>query len=59
MWKGKKFSDLNAEELQEAMAFYQSVYNEIHNSAPTPVWGYFSDRLTDLTIIACSRMARV
>lgn len=55
MWHGKKFADLNPQELMEAMDFYQLVLDEVKGHAPIQVWGFFNQKLSDLTLLQFTR----
>lgn len=55
LWRGKEFAELNTEELTEAVRFYQKVLDEVQSSSPMAVWGFFSKRLADLTLLSINR----
>lgn len=59
MWQGRKFADLSDEELEAAAQFYNNVFDEVKDHAPIEVWGFFSQKSSEIIQLQFARLMAV
>ena len=55
-WRGRKPANLTDVELEEAIVFAQTSYDELKEWAPIAIWSFFNGMLADLTVEKVRRL---